>query len=298
MKWPKLSKGAELLLLFYLGMSVPFIMGAMVRGAAGGGAVTGWPTDSSSKELTWANSLLNAARFGDGVLCTAIYTHPTHGQVIGPCVDANVSQRIPDGFIGGFWSWNTADYVFKVDPEGANPNLQYVFVEGHQPLLDSPVILRPSDGCTVAEEAILTDDPLAEWITCTDTTDDAVAFDYVIPTKLSGDTTAKLTLLAVNKNASPSGTFTLQCAGRLTRPGLDAYAAHDTTGQQDVSFTTFDTQNRPETATATFTYNGTIAAGAHLKGQCNVSATPAQIADIRLSGTGIIQLSANSLSNS
>ena len=187
--------------------------------------------------------------------------------------------------------------VFTIDPDAASINAMYQYGANYQPLVTAEVVLRPFGDCTATVEAIIANDPGDDWITCADATGDGVSFSYKVTTKISGDTTVKITMLGVNKNAAPTGNFDLQCAGQSVRPGTDAYAAHNTTGQQTVSFSTFDTQYRPESATATFTLNGTVATGAHIKAQCNVSAAPGQINDIRLHGTALIELSSNSPSD-
>ena len=186
---------------------------------------------------------------------------------------------------------------FIIDPDATAPNLKYRFLTGYEPLVSTEVVLRPLGDCSVAEEAIVANDPVDDWITCADTTGDAVTFNYKVTSKIASDTTINIKMFAVNKNGSPSGTFSLQCAAQSIRPGIDSYQAHNTAGQSTLSFNTFDTSNRLESSEATFTVNGTVAVGAHIKGQCNVSATPAQIADIRLSGTAIVELFANSLSD-
>ena len=190
-----------------------------------------------------------------------------------------------------------ASNMLIIDPDAATVNEIWGYQTGYQPLVTAEVILRPIGDCTVAEEAIVAADPVDDWITCVDTTGDSVTFNYKITNKIVNDTTVKITLLAVNKNASPSGTFTLDCAAQAVRPDTDSYAAHNTTGEQALSFTTFDTQSRPQEVSATFTLNGTLAVGAHIKGQCDVSAAPAQIADIRLHGTALLEVSADSISD-
>lgn len=187
--------------------------------------------------------------------------------------------------------------MWTIDPDAASPNAMYQVESGYELLTSAEVPLRPAGDCSVAEEAIVANAPLAEWITCADTTGDTLAFDYKIPGKASLDVTLTLTMTAVNKNASPTGTFTLACAAQSIISGTTAYAAHNTTGEQNVSFTTFDTQNRAEDADATITINGVVGKGAHIMGQCRVTAAPAQIADIRLSGTAVIELETNSLSD-
>lgn len=215
--------------------------------------------------------------------------------------------------------FDDASLAISFDFGAVLPHDKYKFEPGYEPFVSTEVMLRPAGNCSVAEASIVTNDPLAEWITCVDTTGDSVAFSYRVTNKIAADATAKITLLAVNQNTAAAGTYSLACAARSTRPNLDLYAAHDTTGQQTVSFVFTNTNtectaaatpfscctgagtgtciSHPEEASATFAINGTVAAGAHIKGQCNVTAVPAQIANIRLHGMAVIELGADSLSD-
>lgn len=208
-------------------------------------------------------------------------------QVLGAGVDRNWILH----------DFETATDMLTVDADAASRNAMWQLSANYQWLVSATVILRPSGDCSFAEESIVTDDPLDGWITCTDIVGDAVSFSYPVTTKIAGDTTAKITMIAVNKDATPVGTFTLQCAAQSIRMGINAYAAHDTTGQQPVSFTTFAGPSIPASDSATFTVNGTVATGAHIKGQCNVSAVSAEQSSIRLWGQAIIELAANSPSD-
>lgn len=226
--------------------------------------------------------------------------------------------------IGKFWRLydEENDVPFLTfTPGAATPNEKFKFDPIHDPLVSAEVPLYAAGDCVVGEpESIVTGDPPDKWITCADTTDDAVSFSYKVTGKIALDVTPTITLIAVNKNTAAAGTFSLECAAQSVRTGPnDLYAAHNTTNQQPVSFTFTDTNttctaagtphtcctgagtgtcpSHPQEGSATFTLNGIIDKGAHIKGQCNVSAAPVQINDIRLHNTAVIELSANSLSD-
>lgn len=68
----------------------------------GGGGVTGWPTVSTTKDVTWANALANAIRFGDGTDFWALYRDPTDGLqfvcvVAGVANDCNYIRKLASG---------------------------------------------------------------------------------------------------------------------------------------------------------------------------------------------------------
>lgn len=277
-----------------------YVMGGTGGTVSGGGCTTLDECFDGGNHIDNATpaSPLKISRAGDDFL--DIYIDDNGATSFDPTCNndtCDIGFVIRSGQVARFYDNTPSTPVLTINPSAASPNLMYAFGAGYEPLVSTEVVLRPAGNCTVAESAIVTNAPLEEWATCADTTGDSLAFSYTATTKIVGDATATLTVTAVNLNATPSGTFTLQCAAQSIRPGIDAYAAHSITGQQPVSFTTFDTQNRPEQASATFTINGTVAVGAHIMGQCNVSAVPAQIANIRLKGTATLELAANSLSD-
>jgi hypothetical protein len=196
--------------------------------------------------------------------------------------------------------WDTtSNLAWTIDPGNATPNLRYPFAAAYRPLVSAEIVLYPVGDCTASTVALtgVSGAPPLDWITCVDTTGDALSWSYKVTTKLSSDTTIKLSLWVTNTNASPTGTFTVACAAQSTQPNAGAYAAHNTTGQQSISFTTWGADSRLQVASATFTMNGTLSTNSHVTGQCNVTAAPAQIADIRISGTAVIELGSNSLSD-
>src|SRR5574343_830478 len=75
----------------------------IIRGGGGsGGGVTGWPTVSTEKEVTWANALANALKIGDGTDAWAIYRDATDGLqfvcvVAGVANDCNYIRKLASG---------------------------------------------------------------------------------------------------------------------------------------------------------------------------------------------------------
>jgi hypothetical protein len=66
------------------------------------GIVAGWPTVSTTKEITWANAFANAALFGSGTNKWALYDDPTDGLqfvcvVAGVANDCNYIRKLASG---------------------------------------------------------------------------------------------------------------------------------------------------------------------------------------------------------
>lgn len=125
----------------------------------GGGGVTGWPTVSTTKEVTWANSFANAMKLGDGTGYWAIGRDATDGLFLDPVCggvrnDCNFSRALTSG---KYWEIknSSATSIFRVtndtgaitnatlDPEGVGNNIIKVFTWD----LDLCAI-SPADGST------------------------------------------------------------------------------------------------------------------------------------------------------
>lgn len=87
---------------------------------SGVGGTTGWPTSSANKEITWANSLPNAMRVGDGVTPLCLYTDATIGPTIRPCTDSNTETIIPANFNWCLYDIEGASCIYTVDPDAAS----------------------------------------------------------------------------------------------------------------------------------------------------------------------------------
>lgn len=262
-----------------------------------GGTATLDTAFDNGKTIDGANSQANATQIGNGTVYWQFYCDSNDEcfQRTSTPSDTNVTAATDKNIV--LYDAESDGPILTIDPDAASSNAAFQFGAGFNLLTSAEVVLRPGGDCTVAEESIVTNDPIDEWISCADATGDYVAFNFWITAKTATATGINIIMHAVNKNVTPGGTYTLNCAAQAVRPGIDVYAAHDTTGEQPVSFTTFDTQSVPEAASAAVTINGTVADGAHIKGQCNVAAAPAQIADIRLSGVAVIQILTNSITD-
>ena len=100
----RISLARDFVLFGVLMFALPFLFGAAVSGVGGGGGVTGWPSSSATKEVTWANSLANALLIsGGGVRKWAFYDDATDGLqmrcVVSGVADAcNIIRLIGSGF--------------------------------------------------------------------------------------------------------------------------------------------------------------------------------------------------------
>ena len=73
-------------------------------GSGGGGGVSGWPTISTTKIVTWANSYANGLGIGDGTDSWLFYRDPTDGLqfvcvVAGVANDCNYVRKLASGKI-------------------------------------------------------------------------------------------------------------------------------------------------------------------------------------------------------
>lgn len=106
------------------------------RGGSGSGGVTGWPSVSTMKELTWADSIANAARFGSTTAATqiCIFWDSTLGGVIKPCEDANTRTYIWTNFNWCLYDVEGDSCMLTVDPDAATKKAMYAFSSGYYPL--------------------------------------------------------------------------------------------------------------------------------------------------------------------
>ena len=104
------------------------------NGGAGGGGVTGWPSSSGIKEVTWADSLANALRIGDGVTPMCIYTDATLGPRIRPCTASDVRLYVLPNFNLVIYDEEGTTDILTFDPDAATPKDKYLFGSTHRPL--------------------------------------------------------------------------------------------------------------------------------------------------------------------
>lgn len=103
-------------------------------GGGGSGAVTGWPTVETTKEITWADNLTDAVRIGDGITPVCIYTDPTDGPMVRPCTDQDIKALIPTNFTWCLYDIEGTACVLTVDPDAASRNGMYQFGANYRPL--------------------------------------------------------------------------------------------------------------------------------------------------------------------
>lgn len=95
--------------------------------------VSGWPTVSTTKEVTWANSLANAMRVGDGVTPICLYTSSTLGPQIRPCTDSNVSTIIPTNYTWSLFDIEGDAAIETVDPDAASTLAMWTYGAAYRP---------------------------------------------------------------------------------------------------------------------------------------------------------------------
>lgn len=277
---------------------------ASVTGSGGG--VTGWPTSSATKEITWANSFANAARIGATSTGRywALFDDATDGLTF-DCVVATVQGACDKGTkISATYKWFIADAsnnkLFNFEPNASASTDQYK-LGTKKAKVAFMVPLNPRGAATSNLESILTNQPSDYYLTVTDANTDAADFTFFVTNRMAGATTATFRLVGVSKHATPSGNIDLDCAMSAFTPGTDTYTAHVTTGEQTALLTPA-TQYRPvAVTTSAHTINGgALVAGDVVKGSCEVDATAttsAQMTDFRLEAWVLVTLDVNSMSD-
>lgn len=99
------------------------VLAARVGGGSGGSSVAGWPSDSTTKTVTWADSFIHALGIGDGNDYWAIYHDPTTGLHFNPVCGGvengcNVIRKLASTF---YWDIiNSSDTsILRVTEAGA-----------------------------------------------------------------------------------------------------------------------------------------------------------------------------------
>lgn len=266
------------------------------QGGGGSGGVTGWPSASTTKEITWANSLLNAVKLGDGITPICIYTDGTLGPVIKPCTDANTRTYIWTNYTWCLYDIEGDGCMLTVDPD-ATDNDKYVWASGHRPIktISFPAdALYPRGSSTlVTDTALISGGLISPYITTTDSDSDGFYRYIVMDPKWDGGTVTA-TVTVVNVNAVPANNFEVDISGACYPAGTAIPTTISATGEQAANVE-FDTagacggsacsQNDPASATtAAITLNGTPAGGnlCGFQGQVDATATTETVAGIKI----------------
>lgn len=248
---------APLLLVLFLAAPT---WGAEIRGSGGGGGVTGWPSNTDTKEITTANSLVNAICIGAGTNPLCIYEDGTLGPLIRPQTDANTRTYIWNGFTWCLYDIEGDACMLTVDPDAASPNAMYQFSSGYRPVgtiyFDAGSISVDGTNCTAPTEQALNSAEKTWAFSCGDSNSSIFSGKIRMPKSWDLSTvTFTLSLFhGTTETITFAGDFSAQCRGA----GDAINGTYGTAVASDVSITTANLI--AEATTAAVTPNGTCAA--------------------------------------
>lgn len=126
------------------------LMGAVVggTGSSGGGGVSGWPTDSTTKEATWANSRANAICIGAGTNPLCIYEDLTLGGLIRPETDTNARTYVWPNFTWSLYDLASTKDMVIADPDAFSNGSGTITVQTSEQLVASNFGLEFSESDT------------------------------------------------------------------------------------------------------------------------------------------------------
>lgn len=265
-------------------------------GGGGGGGVTGWPSVSTNKAATWANSRANALCVGDGVSPICFYTDATHGPIIRPETDVDARTYIWPNFNWCLYDLEGTSCTLTVDPD-ATGNDRYVWASGYRPI---KTISFPADAlyvlgsaALVTNTALISGGLVSPYITITDSNSDGFYRYLVMDPKWDGGTVTA-TVTVVNVNGTPANAFEVDVSGACYPAGTAIPTTISTTGEQAATITFGSSgscggsacnQNDPASATtAAITINGTPAGGnfCGFQAQVDATATTETVAGIKI----------------
>lgn len=258
---------------------------------------TFWPTDSTTKTITWANSLANAVRIGDGTTPMCFYTDATLGPLITPCTASDIRTYIPANFTYSWYDAEGAAAMFTVDPDAISPQAMYVFTSGYRPRKS---ITFTADAfymqglCALSTSAALITGGLTEpYITCTDSNSDGFHRSFGMPDSWDGGSVT-FTVRLTNVNATPANDYEIDWSATCVQISDVIGTSISTTGEQPTTID-FDNTGSCGTACAQFdlvkvtsaavTPNGVCQGGnlIRIQGQIDATATTtAQVADVKI----------------
>ncbi len=197
---------------------------AQIRPGSGGG-VTGWPTVSTTKEITWANTLANAALFGDGTNKWALYNDPTDGLqficvIAGVANDCNYIRKLASG---KYWQVtdSSGNNLLKLYPEGATPKDRYTIgYSGNYPLksfwVGAGALYGDGTNCPSRPTAVtINSGPVIPTFICTDNNGSRLTGAVKMPNDWDGGTlTFSHSYIQTASNTSAlNGDVAAQCRG-------------------------------------------------------------------------------------
>ena len=244
------------------------------QGGGGSGGVTGWPTASTTKEITWANSLLNAVKLGDGITSICIYTDGTLGPVIRPCTDSNTRTYIWTNFTWCLYDIEGTGCILTVDPDAATPNAEYQFASGHRPLksiwFGAGSLSTDGAQCATPVEATINSGPKMYTIICTENDSGRMVGSILMPDSYDG---GAITLTPVYvQTAADTGSFAVEGAAACRGAAETINATYGT--EVNITDAAVTGSNAVDsTVSSAITPNGTCAAGDFLYFYIDIDAT-------------------------
>ena len=230
----------------------------------GSGGVTGWPTSSANKVITWANSLANAARIGDGTTPICLYTDATLGPQVRPCTDANVLTIIPANFTWSLWDIEGAAAVETVDPDAGTQKGKWTYGAAYRPTksvwFGAGALSTDGTQCAAPAEATPLASGVKLWtIICADNDGSRMHGSVVMPDNWDGGTvTFESTAV---QTAASAGVIEYQAAAQC-KGDTEALVATASYGSEVVWTDTLTGSSGVNRATSgAVTPSGTCAAG-------------------------------------
>jgi hypothetical protein len=260
-------------------------------GGTGSVGVAGWPVTSTTKEITWANSLANATRIGDGVTPICLYTDATLGPQVRPCTDADVKTIIPANFNWCLFDIEGASCMETVDPDAASTFAMWTYAAAYRPKatiwIGAGAMSTDGTNCAAPAEATPVASGAKLWtIICADNDSSRMHGSLVMPDSWDGGTlTFALTYV---QTAADTNALKWQVAAQCKGDGeaLVATASYGT--EINVTDSNLSGSGKQDTATsAAVTPSGTCAASDFLAFYIDVDATGTTTAMATTHFTGV-----------
>ena len=233
---------------------------ALKNGSTG---TTGWPTSSTTKEITWANSLANAMRVGDGVTPMCIYTDATLGPQVRPCTDADMQDIIPANFTRCLFDVEAALCLEKYDPDAASTLLMWSYPNAaYRPKksawFGAGALSTDGTQCAAPAEVTINSGPKIWTIICTENDASTMYWSFKTPDNWDSGTFTvdHVYIQTAADTGSMLGELSAQCRG-------NGEVVNNTFGsvvELDDAAVTGSSKNDMITSTA-ITADGTCAAG-------------------------------------
>lgn len=260
-------------LLIIVALSLPAHAGISAPGGGGGG-VSGWPTVSTTKEITWANSIANAARFGDGVNPGCIYTDSVYGFRIRACTPGNTRTYIENGYSWSIYDIGGDAAMFTITPGASTKKAMYAYQPGYYPMksayLSAYSLQGDGTNCPARPTVVTISNMIYPTFICTENNGSRLKF--ALPMRPNWDGGVIYIKIYYSQTAADTGSVALEVAAACRALGTAFNGTYGT--EIDVDDAVLAGSGAIEgTLSAAITPNGTCAAGDMLFGYIDVDAT-------------------------